>query len=416
MPYNNSKNISVILFYFSAICFFFNSSNLFSNEIYYVQSPKAKLLASPKLNSDGTVLSIGSSLKKISQSGLFYQVRYGEQTGYVSKLFISAFPPGKQIKLGSSNSSNEQALGRQRASDFTKTAAARGLSETEKLRVRGSSEDFDFESVRWLENIGQSSREDTMNYEIVTENKNNSFLLSFANDSLPAETKAEVKMGRILSARLIKKYGLIKNESSTIYLNNLGKSIAEITSRQDLSFRFGILDSNEINAFACPGGFIFITRAALEHTKNEPELVGILSHEISHVVLNHHEAVPHDNIILEIISSLLATPSIEIVSSTTLSAIEAYNEEFYEKGRDKDTEFEADESAFQLMLQLGYLPHNYMNYLNHISKLANNNTILKTHPNTLQRTKKIENLINTMNPILELKKSNDEFEKAKKSL
>jgi predicted Zn-dependent protease len=307
-------------------------------------------------------------------------------------------------------------LGRQRASDFTKTAAARGLSETEKLRVRGSSEDFDFESVRWLENIGQSSREDTMNYEIVTENKNNSFLLSFANDSLPAETKAEVKMGRILSARLIKKYGLIKNESSTIYLNNLGKSIAEITSRQDLSFRFGILDSNEINAFACPGGFIFITRAALEHTKNEPELVGILSHEISHVVLNHHEAVPNDNIVLEIISSLLATPSIEIVSSTTLSAIEAYNEEFYEKGRDKDTEFEADESAFQLMLQLGYLPHNYMNYLNHISKLANNNTILKTHPNTLQRTKKIENLINTMNPILELKKSNDEFEKAKKSL
>lgn len=401
---------------FLAFSYFFVLNNLLSNEIYYVQSPKAKLLVAPKIDSQGATLNIGSSLKKVSESGLFYQVRYGEKTGFVSKLFISAFPPGKQIKLGTTHSSNEQALGRQRASDFTKTAAARGLSETEKLRLRGASSDFDFDSVRWLENIGQASVEQSLdNVQVIDESKNSSFF-DFSSNPLPSETKAEVKMGRILAAKLIQKYGLVKNEEFTIYLNNLGQSITQITSRQDLSFRFGILDSSEINAFACPGGFIFLTRAAVENTKNESELVGILSHEISHVVLNHHGEIATDNAFLEIISSLLATPSIEIVSTASLTALEAYEEEFYEKGRDIETEYEADESAVQLMVQLGYLPHNFIKYIENISKIPNENSILKTHPSTSQRVNKIENILKSMGSISDLKNSDEAYIQAKKSL
>ena len=118
-----------------------------SNTVLYVQSPKAKLLTNPKMDSPGEPLPVGSNVKSIKESGLFVQVQSGDKTGYVSKLFVSAFPPSQQVKLGVSSGNLDQAQARQRASDFTKTAAARGLTDTQKIRVRGKSEDYDFVSI-----------------------------------------------------------------------------------------------------------------------------------------------------------------------------------------------------------------------------------------------------------------------------
>ena len=72
------------------------------------------------------------------------------------------------------------------------------------------------------------------------------------------------------------------------YVNNVGRWIASQSERPDLPWQFGVLDAPQLNAFAVPGGTIFITRGLLERMRSEAELAGVLGHEIVHVVKKHH--------------------------------------------------------------------------------------------------------------------------------
>ena len=118
---------------------------------FYIKSPKAKLLSEPNMKASGSALTMGSAVTQIGKQGLFLKVRAGNQTGWVSKLFLSTLPPSGKVSFGSSISQNTSAKARARASSYTQTAAARGLTESEQLRTRGRKHEYDFESVEWLE-------------------------------------------------------------------------------------------------------------------------------------------------------------------------------------------------------------------------------------------------------------------------
>lgn len=361
------------------------SFSINAKSILYVQSPKAKLLSEPQLSSEGSALTLGESLNPVSEQGLFVQVRIREKTGWVSKLFVSPLPPSSQIKLGTSSNSTETVAARQRASDFTKTAAARGLSETEKMRVRGGAELYDFESLRWLESLSESSAQ---NGEATTTGNQSTTLENDKGFDLPSPsdtTKAEVKMGRALSARLLKKYPLYKIESLTRYINQVGGRIAAVSSRRDLSFKFGVLDTLEENAFACPGGFIFITKGTLKRVKSETELAGILSHEVGHVVLFHSGQFTSPNIFLEILTGLLSPSGGEVIGAAASAALDGLESQLLEKGRDAAVEWEADEAGVALASQAGYAPSGLGDFLSSLAKSENAKTFKKTHPDTNER-------------------------------
>lgn len=94
----------------------------------------------------------------------------------------------------------------------------------------------------------------------------------------------ELEIGFQSSLALIKKYGYLKNPEINNYVSKIGQKIVkEVSQRPDISYRFIVLDTDEINAFAAPGGFIFITKGCLEIMENEAELAAVLAHEISHV-------------------------------------------------------------------------------------------------------------------------------------
>ncbi|MEW5822506.1 MAG: M48 family metalloprotease [Cyanobacteriota bacterium] len=87
---------------------------------------------------------------------------------------------------------------------------------------------------------------------------------------------------------LAKRYGYYNDPKVNEYVNKVGKEIAQkVSNRPDIEYSFYVLDTPEINAFAVPGGFIFITKGALKILSNEAELAGILAHEIAHVELGH---------------------------------------------------------------------------------------------------------------------------------
>ena len=97
----------------------------------------------------------------------------------------------------------------------------------------------------------------------------------------------EVQLGRRNAEQLDAQLPLVRDPVATNYVQELGLSIARTTQRADLDWRFRIIDSREVNAFALPGGFIYVNRGLIERAEQLDELAGVLGHEIGHVVQRH---------------------------------------------------------------------------------------------------------------------------------
>lgn len=100
-------------------------------------------------------------------------------------------------------------------------------------------------------------------------------------------TQQEVQMGQEYARQINAQLPIVQDPELNRYINVLGDSIARLTSRADLDWRFFIVDSKEVNAFAVPGGFIYINRGLIERTDRMDEVAGVLGHEIGHVVRRH---------------------------------------------------------------------------------------------------------------------------------
>ncbi len=97
----------------------------------------------------------------------------------------------------------------------------------------------------------------------------------------------EVQMGQDYAQQINSQLPIVSDPEANRYINVLGDQIAARTSRADLDWRFYIVDSKEVNAFAVPGGFIYVNRGLIERTTRMDELAGVLGHEIGHVVRRH---------------------------------------------------------------------------------------------------------------------------------
>ena len=96
-------------------------------------------------------MSKGLAVNQVGQQGLFLQIRARGQTGWIPKLFVGPARPGKRLDIGAAVTRSESVQARARASQFSQTAAARGLLESKSIRARGEASQFDFSAVEWLE-------------------------------------------------------------------------------------------------------------------------------------------------------------------------------------------------------------------------------------------------------------------------
>jgi predicted Zn-dependent protease len=97
----------------------------------------------------------------------------------------------------------------------------------------------------------------------------------------------EVQMGQEYAQQINAQLPIVQDPELNRYVNVLGDSIARLTSRRDLDWHFFIVDSKEVNAFAVPGGFVYVNRGLIERADNMSEVAGVLGHEIGHVVRRH---------------------------------------------------------------------------------------------------------------------------------
>jgi len=105
---------------------------------------------------------------------------------------------------------------------------------------------------------------------------------------MPIGVQKEVEIGRGIAATVAGRWGLDPNEQLNAYVNLVGQLVAQQSPRNgEITYRFAVLNSDEVNAFAAPGGYVFVTRGALNLMDSESELAAVLGHEVAHIDLKH---------------------------------------------------------------------------------------------------------------------------------
>ena len=101
------------------------------------------------------------------------------------------------------------------------------------------------------------------------------------------DERAEIAQGQQAHAQVMQEYGEYKNPAVQAYVNALGQRLAAQSHRANLQWHFTVLDSPEINAFALPGGYVYVTRGIMAYMESEADLAGVMGHEIGHVTARH---------------------------------------------------------------------------------------------------------------------------------
>lgn len=210
------------------------------------------------------------------------------------------------------------------------------------------------------------------------------------------DIQKELEFGRNMAAQLLADYTLIDNEDLIRYVNLVGNVVLQNASRQEIKYYFGILNSEEINAYATPGGYIFITTAALAQMQSEAELASVLAHEVAHVVERHIVKVLKIRAADESSTRLLG----ELVSSSSASANALFDQAMgkafdilFSQGLKVEDEFSADKLGLLLTAMAGYDANSYFDYLQRIEPLIDdgNQQLAKTHPPIPVRIKELRN-------------------------
>ena len=201
-----------------------------------------------------------------------------------------------------------------------------------------------------------------------------------------ANTEREIDFGRGVSAKILGKYPILRDEGLAHYISQIGTGISAQLGRPELRYYFGILDTDEINAFAAPGGYIFVTRGALMLMINEAQLAGVLAHELAHVDQKHIVR----KLKLQSTDRSVTSGIAQVLGGATLSAkiaLERLNDLAFkmlmEEGLSKEDEADADKKALEMLMSLGYDPQSYLDYLQSLKpylKQGQAKVLSKTHP------------------------------------
>ena len=222
-------------------------------------------------------------------------------------------------------------------------------------------------------------------------------IIKKTEDLKPVNEKAEVEIGRGVSANLLGVAPLVKNEPLQQYVNKLGYWLVLQTDRADLNWRFGVLDSNSVNAFAAPGGYVFITKGLLLKMRNEAELAGVMSHEIAHVLRKHHLAAIQKSAQTSLMSDLAGFALNDAKHGELAKKAIGTGTELYSRGLDKDDEYEADRMGVVIAAKAGYDPYGLPAVLQTLEAINPQDSGLalmtKTHPSPTARLQKLDILM-----------------------
>ena len=197
----------------------------------------------------------------------------------------------------------------------------------------------------------------------------------------------EEVMGRDTAATLLGAAPLVKDAALEAYVNRVGSWIALQTGRSDIRWRFGVIDTPNVNAFAAPAGYVLVTRGLLARLDDESALAGVLAHEIAHVIRRHHaEAMAKKDR-----AGALAGLADDLNKSRhkdSIGKLANLAKGVYSAGLDKDDEYEADRLGIVYATRAGYQPYGLPQVLQMYAGAAGESgfeLLFSTHPTPQER-------------------------------
>jgi len=232
----------------------------------------------------------------------------------------------------------------------------------------------------------------------------------------------DVQLGKESAEEVERVYPLITDPRVLRYLNGLGRRLVSLAPNNNSEYiwTFKVINRSDINAFALPGGYVYLNRGAIEAAENEAQIAGVMAHESGHVVMRHgtHEAS----------QALIAQAPLALVESIlgrTGSLTAQLAAMGFGIGVDslllkysRSAESQADEVGTYILYQAGYDPHALAQFFATIEKKYPQKTsqFFSDHPNPENRIRNIDSEIALLGPAKRWKTDSPEFEEVRKRL
>jgi predicted Zn-dependent protease len=232
----------------------------------------------------------------------------------------------------------------------------------------------------------------------------------------------DVQVGRDAAKQADQQLPLVTDAEVVRYVNDLGRRLATFApdNKPDYAWTFKVVNSSDINAFALPGGFIYVNRGAIEAAENEAQIAGVIAHEEGHVVMRHgtHQAS----------QAMLAQAPLAILGGV-LGQSGSLTAQLAQMGigfgvnslmlrNSRSAESQADEIGTYILYNAGYDPRAMAQFFQIIEKKYPQQTIqfFSDHPNPENRIEKVEQGIRSLGPMRQAKTGSPEFEATKRRL
>lgn len=197
----------------------------------------------------------------------------------------------------------------------------------------------------------------------------------------------EINMGKDVAAQLENQYGLVHDDELQDRINRIGQNLVQYCGRKDLNYTFKVLNSQDVNAMACPGGFIYVFKGLIDLMPSDDELAGVIGHEIGHIVKRHTVHQVEKQLALSLLTIIAAAGSGDagaglVLASTTSQALMA--------GYSRHDEGEADMQGIDLTEKAGYNPYSIYITMCKLDDLSKEKSvpdygIFASHPDTATR-------------------------------
>ncbi|MFH2046023.1 MAG: M48 family metalloprotease [Pseudomonadota bacterium] len=238
-------------------------------------------------------------------------------------------------------------------------------------------------------------------WETGTDSKETSSTNTAKSESKPAfnllspSRQEEIQIGRQITGNLLGAAPLVNDAELQNYVNKVGRWVANQGERADLPWHFGVIESEDINAFAAPGGYVVITKGLYRKLENEAQLAGVLSHEIAHVIRSHHLKILQKTQLLNFGSDLLGKQLGR--DNQVIQKLIGSGAEVCARSLDKSAEFEADRMGVVLSTRAGYEPFGLPEVLQAIGQTGRDESrvalLFTTHPHPDDRLTKLDDAI-----------------------
>jgi len=208
----------------------------------------------------------------------------------------------------------------------------------------------------------------------------NCFILPITHAGI-ISTKQEISIGQGVAKQIEAQYKLVDDPVLQERINKIGMNIVGVCDRQGLPYSFKVLDVDEVNAMAAPGGFVYVYKGLIDLMTTDDELAGIISHEVGHVVKRHSMGQLEKSLGMTILmAAVLGGDSFEL-QSIAVSAISA--------GYSRSDEREADKLGYELSVKAGYNQYGMLMGLTKLYELnpSYKNDLFSDHPEAIQRIK-----------------------------